>query len=172
MSENIIIGVVSGIGGSIITGILSPLILNTSHRRLQRAEVIKRISEVESCRWSDTNYTEFRKKCAELRATVLMSGGDLFLVSAYISHANIARNFSCSGETPEDLLEEGVISGMIPSDVSDFVVNTATELISSLWSPYKYNFTRRRVKAKLLDLENDLQKEYPNKTFNFRKSII
>jgi hypothetical protein len=156
MNDQVLIALLSAIGGSIITSLVSPYILQTSTRRTAKADTLRKLLDVEISRWAGESRGEFRKHQIELKAAVLVAGGSRMIVDHYSRVATVARSFSDLDK--EDKYFDG--EGGIPLDIAESVSSAATLLSQSIWSPYFLRFIPRLRLKKLIELDKSLEKKY------------
>jgi len=156
MNDQLIVALLSAVGGSIITSLVSPYILQSSTRRATKADALRKLLDVELSRWAGESRAEFRKHQIKLKAAVLVAGGSRAIVDHYSRVATVARSFS--DLDTEDGYYDG--EGGIPTEVSDSASSAASLLSQSIWSPYPLRFIPRlRLKA-LIALDKNLEEKY------------
>lgn len=156
MNDQVLIALLSAIGGSIITSLVSPYILQSSTRRSAKADALRKLLDVELARWAGESRSQFRKHQIELKAAVLVAGGSRAIVDHYSRVATVARSFSDLDR--EDHYFEG--EGGIPVDVGESASSAASLLSQSIWSPYFLRFIPRIRLKKLIKLDKALQEKY------------
>jgi hypothetical protein len=119
--------------GAVITSVLQPLVSQRGTRREMRAEVLRRVADVETARWADSSWSEFRRAVVHLRAAGLVAGANRAVVDRYLCLVYVARRQSEAGYE-EDWPEE---SGGIPTALADLVVEAATILAEHMRHPYR-----------------------------------
>jgi hypothetical protein len=72
------------LGGALVTSVLQPTISQRGARRDVRADVLRRVADVESTRWADESYPEFRTAIIHLRAAALVAGANRRVVDRYL----------------------------------------------------------------------------------------
>lgn len=156
MNDQLIIALLSAVGGSIITSLVSPYILQSSTRRAAKADALRKLLDVELSRWAGESRAEFRKHQIELKAAVLVAGGSRVIVDHYSRVATVARSFSDLDK--EDHYYNG--EGGIPTEIADSVSSTASLLSQSIWSPYFLRFIPRLRLNTLIKLDKSLEEKY------------
>jgi hypothetical protein len=158
------------IGGALITSVLQPIISQRGARRDVRADVLRRVGDVESTRWAETGWDEFRAATVHLRAAGLVAGANRSLVDRYLYLALVARR-QAEKSWAQMLRELGPnaeeLGSSIPIPLGELVRDAATLLTESLWHPYRDHWSVRRRLRALEDRERELRDSEDGQDFNW-----
>jgi hypothetical protein len=149
--------------GALITAVVGPTVSQRGARRDVRADVLRRVAEVESTRWAGESYPEFRTAIIHLRAAALVAVANRRVVDRYLRLANVARRQSERNFDPDS----PEVSGGIPPEISDLVLGAATILTESLWHPYRKRWSVSRQLRTIEDRERALRDSKEGQTFDW-----
>jgi hypothetical protein len=143
--------------GAVITAVVGPIVSQRGARRDVRADVLRRVGDVESTRWAETGRDKFRAATVHLRAAGLVAGANRSLVDRYLYLAHVARRASevtREQMSQEDLREYG---SSIPASLSELVRDAASLLTEHLWHPYRNRWSISRQLRTIEDRERVLR---------------
>ncbi|TDE26424.1 hypothetical protein E1295_44330 [Nonomuraea mesophila] len=126
--------VLSTLAAAVIGGVIAPQITQARERRAARALVRERIADVESLRWLEDPYLEYKRALAALEAAALIARVPRDVVQRYMQAADAARS----------VMEEAPGAGPNGEDVSFMPDGPETlahaksldQLSAALWHPW------------------------------------
>jgi DNA helicase IV len=122
---------VGSLGAALITAIIAPHFTQAAERRTARGQVRERLAEVESLRWEDESYLDFRKAVAALEAAAIIARVPRAAVRSYVKTAEAARQAS---ETyPEG--PDGEPITLVSTELADRVQDELERVSQVLWHP-------------------------------------
>jgi hypothetical protein len=131
------VGLLGGaLGGALVSSVLGPAIAQRRERRDLRADVLRRLAEVERARWAPVSADEFRAAVVGLRAAGLVAGVNRQALDRYIFLAAVAwresdRTWEERGADPE------TGGGYIEAAFAALVRHIAEVLADHLWHPFR-----------------------------------
>ena len=143
--------VVSGaVGGAVIQSIIAPALLNSRARRDLRAQVLRRIGDVERRRWVPRTWDELNESLAGLTADALVANMPRDLVDIYAA-ASRASLLASEASAEEDI--EG--NGYIPSRLADFCRACSEAIVRAAWHPHRSRWVPgSRLTQLVLEIEH------------------
>lgn len=139
---------VSSLVAALIGGVIAPQITQSKERRAARAVVRERIADVESLRWLEYPYTDFKRALAALEAAALVARVPRTAVQRYVRASEAARGAmkEAPGAGPH-----GEDASYLLSDAPEALAPASAleELSAALWHPWlvRLPFARHRFKA-------------------------
>jgi hypothetical protein len=155
------------IGGALITSVLGPIISQRGARRDVRADVLRRIADVESTRWAETGRDEFRAATVHLRAAGLVADANRSLVDRYLYLAQVARRQAEKMRGQLGREEAEAIGSSIPVRLHELVRDAAELLTEHLWHPYRKRWSVSRQLRTIEDRERALRDSKEGRTFDW-----
>lgn len=140
MSVDVTALVGGAVGGAAIQAVLGPLFGQVHERRAFRADVLAKISVVESERWAHSETPDkLRDAATALRAASLVAGLDRRAVDFYVRTAGAGWQVGHRSFSPDE--EE---SGAIPVALGALISESAAVLATYAWRPYWRRLFLRR----------------------------
>lgn len=135
---------IASVAASAAVGLGVPYIVTRHERRDLRAEVLRRVGDVERTRWAPQEWSEFRQSIYALRGAALVAGADRDVVDRYIFLVHVARRSSDDSWERDPDPDSG--GGGIPGQLGSLTSDAASLLAEHLWHPLR---NQRRVKRGL-----------------------
>jgi hypothetical protein len=130
---------IASVVASAAVGLGVPFVVTRHERRDLRADVLRRVGDVERVRWAPADWDEYRQAIYALRGAALVAGAKREVVDHYIFLAGVARR---SSDRSWDGDPKG---GAIPTRLANVTTDAAILLAEHLWHPIrKHRFVQRR----------------------------
>ncbi len=151
------------VGGGVVGSLVSTYVTASREGRAARAKVLTCVSAVESTRWADVDFAQFRQALSELEAAALVARAPRQLVLLYgymaeVAHyTEVAKRQEYPQWPPRSL----------PAKLSELVAVTKESLVEQLRHPWMGRLRvgrrqRRRWLRKLSDLIATHREEFPD----------
>lgn len=138
------------LGGAVVQSVLGALVGQRHERRNMRAEVLRRIGELEQARWMDENgpsWQDYRSADNAVRAAGLVASAPRELIDVYLRFARAGRLMS---ERHWKMDPDPEFGGSVPGPLGDLITDAAERLVSHVWYPHR---RRLRLRHDLKSLE-------------------
>jgi hypothetical protein len=136
---------IASVVASAAVGLGVPAVVTRHERRDLRADVLRRVGDVERLRWAPSEWDEFRQAIFALRGSALVAGASREIVDRYIFLAHVARRAS---DAAFEVAPDPEFGGGIWGPLADLTTDAATMLAEHLWHPVR---KRRLMKRWLRD---------------------
>jgi hypothetical protein len=123
--------VASVLGGGVAGTFVSTYVSSTREARAARADLARRILDVEMARWNYVDFQEFRQAAAALEAAAIIAHVPRPVVQQYLYMARVGRR------TEQIQMDSpgGIPGGAIPSDLAQLIEMAVETLSAQLWHP-------------------------------------
>ncbi|MEU6779327.1 hypothetical protein ABZ912_08980 [Nonomuraea angiospora] len=124
----------STLAAAVIGGVIAPQITQLKERRAARALVRERVADVESLRWLEYPYSEYKRALAALEAAALIAGVPRIAVQRYVKATDATRGVmrEASGAGPDG--EDS--SYLVEGPETRAYAEALDQLSATLWHPW------------------------------------